>query len=36
LWCLANWLPGMIAVLMPTELSAKQAAKTTDAVLANP
>jgi hypothetical protein len=27
---------GMIEVLMATELSAKQAAKTTDAVLANP
>jgi hypothetical protein len=27
---------GMIAVLMATELSAKQAAETTDAVLANP
>jgi hypothetical protein len=36
LWCLANWLPGMIEVLMSTELSAKQAAETTDAVLANP
>jgi hypothetical protein len=27
---------GMIEVLMSTELSAKQAAETTDAVLANP